>query len=442
MHREGPAPWRAYAVAVAVGILLAIGIAALLVSIVTRRQEARLFYFPLVQIAPDEPDPAVWGRNFPSQYEAIQKTLRSSQLAPYSPYGRYGGSEAFSRLEQSPDLKTVFAGNAFAVEYNEDRGHWWSVEDVKRTKRLGDKKPGTCMTCKSAQVPGIMKTLGVGQFYQTSMKDLVQRFDIKHPIACADCHDAATMSLRISRPAFREAMQRRGIDVDRASRQEMRAYVCAQCHVEYYWPGKGDYTLTFPWARGLEIEQIEAYYDGLAFADWKHEISGAPLVKVQHPEFELWSTGVHARSGVTCADCHMPYQRVGAVKISDHWVRSPLVNITAACTTCHRQSEGELRGRVLQAQSRTFELMKRAERALVEAIRAMAQAAAAGVPEAALEEARTLHRKAHLRWDFVSAENSMGFHSPQEAVRILGDAIDYARLAQLSALRAMGQVRR
>jgi nitrite reductase (cytochrome c-552) len=419
-----------------VGVVLGVGIGALLVTIAVRQQEARQTYLQIVEIKDDEPDPAVWGRNFPHEYEAYIKTVKTSELVKYSDYGRYGGSEAFSHLDRSPDLKTIFAGNPFSVEYREDRGHMWALESVLETKRLGDAKPGTCMTCKSSDVPRLMKALGVATFYATPMKDLVATQNIKHPVSCADCHDARTMALRITRPAFSEAMQRRGVDVAKASRQEMRVYVCAQCHVEYYFRGKTERYLVFPWDQGLKYENIEAYYDAINFADFEHKITKAPMVKMQHPEYELWSTGNHARSGVTCADCHMPYRRVGAVKVTDHWIRSPLMNVQNTCMTCHRQSEAELRGRILEAQGRTYQLLTQAEKAIIDAIRAIEKAMTEGVKDEHLAEARGLHRKAQMRWDFVSAENSMGFHSPQEAVRILGDAIDHARRAEIAALKA------
>ena len=89
------------------------------------------------------------------------------------------------------------------------------------------------------------------------------------------------------------------------------------------------------------------------FKDWVHAETGAPALKAQHPEFEMWNQGIHARSGVACADCHMPYMRVGALKISDHHVRSPLLNINRACQTCHKWPEDELMARAETAQQRT-----------------------------------------------------------------------------------------
>ena len=411
-------------------------ILALLVSIFEHKQEARTTFVKVAEIAVDEPDPAVWGRNFPAEYDAYKRTMNTSELTKYSEYGRYGGSEAFSRLDRYPDLKRLFAGYPFAVEYREERGHLRGIEDMLATKRLGDAKPGTCMTCKSSQVPGLMKSLGPEKFYATPVKELLSAYGIRFSISCADCHDAGTQALQTTRPAFKEAMAARGVDIAKASHMDMRTYVCAQCHVEYYFKGPGKY-LTFPWAKGLRIEDIESYYDEIGFKDWEHAETRAPLVKMQHSEFELWSSGIHARSGVSCADCHMPYKKEGAVKITDHWIRTPLSNPVNACGGCHRLPESELRARVLEIQDRTFELLTRAEKALVEAQDAIMAAIAAGVPDAGLAEARALHRKAFIRWDFLSAENSMGFHSPQEAARVLGDAIDYARQCEISAVRAL-----
>lgn len=415
------------------GVLgLTVLVTMLLVSIFERQQEKKLTHFKIIEVKLNEPDPAVWGTNFPAQYERYLKTMDSEELLKYSRFGRYGGSEAFSKLDRYPEMRRLFAGYSFAVEYNEERGHLMALEDLLAIRRLGDDKPGTCLTCKSSHVPGIISEIGPDEFYATPLSQLMDRFAVKHAISCADCHDSETMALRITRPAFREAMARRGIDVDRAERTEMRAYACAQCHVEYHF-GRNNY-LVFPWDQGLSIEDIESYYDELGFKDWVHRETGAEMVKMQHPEFELWSSGIHARAGVSCVDCHMPYMRQGAIKVTDHWLRTPLANPATSCASCHRLADEELRSRVLQIQDRTYHLLIKAQEAIVAAQDAMLAAKAGGVPDQELDEARRLQRRAFMRWDFISAENSMGFHSPQEAVRILGDAIDYARLAQISAI--------
>jgi nitrite reductase (cytochrome c-552) len=222
-----------------------------------------------------------------------------------------------------------------------------------------------------------------------------------------------------------------------ASRQEMRSFVCGQCHVEYYCGPKE--TLFFPWDNGLKVEQIEKTYDnhkfpdGHAFFDFQHAETGAEVVKAQHPEFETWSQGMHARSGVACADCHMPYKREGAMKVSEHHVQSPLLMLNQSCQTCHRFPEEELRARVELIQDRTHALMQQAGGALTDMLDAIKAAKAAGATPQQLAPVFALQRKAQWRLDFVNAENSMGFHAPQEAARILAESIDLSRQAQLAA---------
>jgi nitrite reductase (cytochrome c-552) len=285
-----------------------------------------------------------------------------------------------------------------------------------------------------------------------------------HPVSCVDCHDPKMMSLRVTRPGFVNGIQALArsseptphlLSIERwrkgdrktpydpntdASRQEMRSFVCGQCHVEYYCGPKE--TLFFPWDNGLKVEQIESLYDnhkfpdGHRFFDFTHAETGAEVVKAQHPEFEMWSQGIHARSGVACADCHMPYKREGALKVSDHWVRSPLLMVNQSCQTCHRFPETELLARVQVIQDRTHVAMDRAGKAVVDMLDAIKAAKSAGSSAQNLAPIYELQRKAQWRLDFVNAENSMGFHAPQEATRILGEAADYARQAQIAAMNA------
>lgn len=284
-----------------------------------------------------------------------------------------------------------------------------------------------------------------------------------HPVSCVDCHDPDNMALRVTRPGFvngiaalaasdaevphlpsvqrwRAGDRARAYDPNLdATRQEMRSFACAQCHVEYYCGPK--MTLFFPWGNGLKVEQIETTYDqttfpdGHRFFDWKHSETGAELLKAQHPEFELWSQGIHARSGVSCADCHMPYMRDGAMKISDHWVRSPLLNINRACQSCHHFPEEEIKARVAVIQDRNYKLMQEAGRAINDLLDAIAAARKSGVADAQLADVLKLQRKAQWRLDFINAENSMGFHAPQEAARILAESIDLARQGQVAAMK-------
>lgn len=216
-----------------------------------------------------------------------------------------------------------------------------------------------------------------------------------------------------------------------SSAQEMRSYVCGQCHVEYFFKG-ADKRLTFPWGKGLKVDDEMAFEDELKHTDWVHKDTGASMLKAQHPEFEMYNQGVHARSGVACADCHMPYKREGGLKISDHHVRSPLLNVNRACQGCHHFSEEEMKARVEQIQGRFVHSRDVAFDALVDLINDIKEAKAKNVPQAQIDEALKAQRKASFFIDYVTAENSSGFHAPGEALRILNDATDAIRRGQLA----------
>jgi nitrite reductase (cytochrome c-552) len=432
--------------------LAAAGVTALLVNIFERKQEARNPFFRVVELTDETEDPAVWGRNFPLQYDGYQRTVDQVRT-------RYGGSEAVprtptnadprsivaqSRLEEDPRLKTMWAGYAFSVDFREERGHAYMLEDQTFTERQQVvKQPGTCMHCHaSVYLP--YKKLGGGDLIKgfeamNQMPYTDARKLVSHPVTCLDCHDPQTMQLRVTRPGFIEGIRTvkasQGVvnfDVNTmATRQEMRAYVCGQCHVEYYFKGP-EKRLTYPWDKGLRADEILAYYQENGFRDWQHAESGAPALKAQHPEFEMWNQGIHARSGVTCTDCHMPYKREGALKISDHHVRSPLLNVNNACQTCHKWSEDELRSRVYAIQDRTFEVRNVAMDALVALIDDIKAAKASGRTDEQLAKARDEQRQAQFLLDFIEAENSMGFHADQEAVRVLALSLEHARRGQVA----------
>lgn len=450
---ETPAPrinWRRFYLFVGAATILTIVAVAMLMNIFERKQEGKNPFFRVVELTDQTEDPAVWGKNFPFQYDAYKRT--SDQVRT-----RYGGSEALprtptqadprsivsqSRLEEDPRLKTMWAGYAFSKDFREERGHAFMLSDQIYTERQQvAQQPGACIHCHGSVYVPYMKA-GHGDlikgFEHYNPKPYQEiKGDFKHPVSCIDCHAPDTMALRVTRPGFMEGMKAfkasqgvKDYDVNRdATRQEMRSFVCGQCHVEYYFKGT-EKRLTYPWHKGLKVDDILAYYDEVGFKDWTHGESGAPVLKAQHPEFELWNQGIHARSGVACADCHMPYTRVGATKISDHHVRSPLLNLNHACQTCHHWPEAELKARVESIQDRTFRLRNLAMDALVEFIGEIKAAKAAGKTEEQLAPARNFQRKAQFYVDFIEAENSMGFHAPQEAARILGESIDFTRRGQ------------
>ena len=430
--------------------LATVGLLALLTNIFERQVEAENPYYRVAELTETTTDPAVWGLNFPLQYELYLRTVDQTRT-------RYGGSEAIpkqplevdprevvahSRLVEDPRLREFWAGYAFAEDFREERGHAYMFIDQRFTRRqIVAQQPGTCINCHASTYTAYLE-LGDG--------DIMEGFErinqlpyqeaaelVEHPVSCIDCHDPETMELRVTRPAFingiRELKAHEGIedyDVNEdATRLEMRTYVCGQCHVEYYFDGP-EKRLTYPWSKGLKADSILAYYQENGHVDWTHDISGTPALKAQHPEFELWSQGIHAKSGVTCADCHMPYIRQGAMKVSDHWVRSPLLNINNACQTCHKWSEEELADRVHAIQDRNYEMRNTAIDATLQLTKQIAAAEEAGAPEERLLAARTYQRGAQFFADFIEAENSMGFHADQEAMRVLAKSINYARLGQ------------
>ena len=418
-------------VAFVAGVLIMAGIALLLINIQTRKDEAKVSPSQIVQISNTELDPAVWGQNFPRQYDTFKKTKDDTISTPF------GGSVPWDKFERFPVLKRLWAGYAFSASFNEERGHYWALIDQKETPRQTFvKQPGACANCHAAEAPQLIQKMGWETFNRTPYTEISPTLHLG--TSCADCHTPNTMELRITRPGFINAMSYRGIDVTKATRQEMRTYVCAQCHVEYYFKGE-DKVLTFPWEKGLSIDNIDDYYTEIGFKDWANKETGAPMIKIQHPEFEMYSSGLHAKSGVSCSDCHMPYVREGSIKVSDHWLRSPLTNVNNACQSCHKGDEAMLKERIVTIQERTARSLRETETALADAMDAIKAAKAAGATEEQMKNAYTLIRKSQMRWDFVFSENSTGFHSPQESARVLADAINFARQAQIEAIRLTPQ---
>lgn len=425
---------------------------AFLTNIIERKNEARNPFYRVVELTDDTVDPEVWGKNFPLQYDSYKRTVDQVRT-------RYGGSEALpqtpndadprsvvaqSRLEEDPRLKTMWEGYPFSVDFREERGHAYMYLDQIYTERQKVvQQPGTCINCH-ASVYTAYKQLGNGDIFKgfdaiNKMPYFEAQKLVSHPVACIDCHDSQTMQLRVTRPAFMEGIRKvkalQGVenyDVNRdATRQEMRSFVCGQCHVEYYFQGP-EKRLVYPWDKGLKIENMMAYYDEVQHKDWVHSRTGANALKAQHPEFEMYNQGIHARAGVACADCHMPYERTGAMKISNHHVRSPVLSINQSCQTCHKATEEELKFRIETIQERTYNLRNLAMDALMQLIEDIQKAKENGAGDPELAQARDFQRKAQFYLDFVEAENSMGFHAPEEAARILAESINFTRLGQTS----------
>lgn len=394
-------------------------------SIVERRSEGQYALQIIKPIPADETRNEVWGENFPRQFETYLKTLETDFAS------KHGGSAKTDYLEKYPELVIMWAGYGFSKDYNQGRGHAYAITDTRNTLRTGGNQvspmPATCWTCKSPDVPRIMQAVGVEEYYKGRWIDKGHEF--VNPIGCKDCHDPETMNLNISRPALVEALERQGKKIEQFSRQEMRSLVCAQCHVEYYFKGDGNY-LTFPWDKGFSADDMEKYFDEIGFVDWTHSLSKAPMLKAQHPDYELFMTGVHAERGVSCADCHMPYKSEGGVKFTDHHIQSPLNNVSNSCQVCHRENTERLIQDVYDRQDRLEALRHLAESALAKAHLEAKIAWDKGAEESEMKPVLQLLRHAQWRWDWVAAANGLGFHSPTEAMRVIGTSIQKAEEAR------------
>ena len=397
-------------------------------SIMNRSTEAKIIAKGGNNLADQECRNELYAPFYPREYDSWAATADTTF------HSKYMSSQDDDMLEQRPEMVILWAGYAFSKEYNAPRGHMHAIEDVTKILRTGaptdsthSPQPGTCWTCKSPDVPRLMKKVGLEAYYSAPWDKWGS--EIVNPIGCATCHNTKTMSLAISQPALVEAFARQGRDINKATHQEMRSLVCAQCHVEYYFKGDKKY-LTFPWDEGKAVEDMEKYYDESGWTDYVHKISRTPIIKAQHPDFEISQFGIHAQRDVSCADCHMPYKTDGAVKFSDHQISSPLRNVTASCQTCHRQSEKELVKNVEDRQNAVFSLRNRLEKQLAKDHFKAKFLWDNGATEEQMKPILALLRKSQWRWDYITASHGAAFHAPVEAMRVLSDGMTFAMQAE------------
>lgn len=427
-------PWLGWIIFLStVGVVFLLGLLAS--SIMERRAEAVFAYTPAVTFSENEPRNSVWGELFPREYDSYMRTADTTFRS------KYNGSAMVDMLEESPRMVVLWAGYAFSKDYNQGRGHYYAVEDIRNTLRTGgvpSPQPNTCWACKSPDVPRLMKETGTAEFYKGTWD--TKGSEVINHIGCADCHDAKTMNLRISRPALVEAFEARRMDISGATHQEMRSLVCAQCHVEYYFNKKkieGVSYLTFPWKNGLALEDMEKYYDETGFTDWTHALSRAPMLKAQHPDYEVFTTGVHASRGVSCADCHMPFKSEGGLKFTDHHLQSPLNNVANSCQVCHREETEKLIKDVYTRQDKIIENRNILETLLVRCHIEAKRAWDLGATEDQMKDLLQDIRKAQWRWDFSAAGHGNSFHSPVEISRIIAGGIAFAQDARIKLARVL-----
>lgn len=409
-------------------------------SIMQRRAEvASIFANKKVEIAPQEARNAIFQSNYPKEYETWLQTADTSFSSEFN------GNKPADVLAQRPEMVIFWAGYAFSKDYSAPRGHYYAIQDMLHTLRTGspgvdgmdDIQPATCWACKSPDVPRMMQAMGVEAFY--NQKWSAMGSEIVNPIGCADCHDTETMDLRISRPALIEAFGRMGKDITKATHQEMRSLVCAQCHVEYYFRRENKY-LTFPWDKGTSMEDVEKYYDEMDYYDYIHAISKTPILKAQHPDFEIAQLGIHAQRGVACADCHMPYMSQGGMKFSDHHIQSPLNYIDRTCQVCHRESEEVLRKNVYDRQRMANEIRNKLEKELAAAHIEAKFAWDKGATEATMKPVLRYIHQAQWRWDYGVASHGASFHAPQEVTRILSNGLERALQARLAISKVLSNL--
>ena len=426
--------WILFALTVVIVFLLGL----LASSIIERRAEAVFAYIPQITYSDFEPRSELWGENFPREYNSYLQTSDTGFRS------KYNGSAMIDMLEESPRMVILWAGYSFSKDYNQGRGHYYAVEDNRKTLRTGavpSPMPNTCWTCKSPDVPRLMNETGVAEFYRGTWD--TKGDEIINPIGCADCHDAKTMNLRISRPALLEAFESMGKDISRVSHQEIRTLVCAQCHVEYYFSKKkveGVEYLAYPWNGGTTLEDMESYYDNISFSDWTHALSRAPMLKAQHPDYEVFLTGVHASRGVSCADCHMPFISEGGQKFTDHHIQSPVNNVTSSCQVCHREDAEKLIDDVYSRQDKIIENRIILETLLVRSHIEAKTAWDRGATEEQMKDILTDIRHAQWRWDFVAAGHGNSIHSPVETSRIISGGIAIAQEARLKLSRLLASL--
>lgn len=430
-------PWLGWVIFLATVVVVFL-LGMLASSIIQRRTEAVFAYTPEVTFSENEPRNSKWGELFPREYNTYLKTADTTFRS------KYNGSTMVDMLEESPRMVVLWAGYLFSRDYNQGRGHYYATEDIQKTLRTGgvpSPQPNTCWTCKSPDVPRLMSQMGPAEFYKGTWD--TKGSEVVNHIGCADCHDSKTMNLRISRPALIEAYEARGMDISKVSHQEMRSLVCAQCHVEYYFNKKmieGVQYLVFPWLNGTTAEEIEKYYDEIEFSDWTHTLSKAPMLKAQHPGYEVYLTGTHASRGVSCADCHMPFISEGGIKFTDHHLQSPLNNISNSCQVCHREETDDLIKDVYSRQDKIIENRNILETLLVRCHVEAKTAWEKGATEEQMKDILSDIRSAQWRWDFSAAGHGNSFHSPVEIGRIISGGIAMVQEARVNLARLLASL--
>ena len=400
---------------------------------------------------------------FPRQYDSYRKNDESTIMTEYKGSVPFRKNDNVNGLPKGyryaqPYLKNLWLGYPFSYEYNEARGHTYALEDLVHIDRINrydpnglGNLPSTCWNCKTPKIEEWVAEHG-DAFWKMDANHFRGKIDLKdESISCGTCHNTSDMAIELYSVPLKDWLERSGQNWAKISRNEQRSLACAQCHVEYYFthPDNGVAAKpVFPWDKGFDPEQIYEYYNNHGpkngpFTDFVHAASGVKIIKVQHPEYETWINGTHGAAGVSCADCHMPYEKMDGKKASSHQWTSPLKDPKlTACRQCHSDKSPEyLKERVLDTQNKTFKQLLKAQEASVRSHEAVRLANNyIGEKNADYEklmvQARELVRKGQFFWDYVSAENSIGFHNPTKALNTLMNSLEYSNDATSLAILA------
>ncbi|MDG6882175.1 ammonia-forming nitrite reductase cytochrome c552 subunit [Phocoenobacter uteri] len=364
-----------------------------------------------------------FAEKYPKQYNSWYKTSESTEATP--------------AIEEDPRMIVLWGGYLFSHEYNKPRGHFYTVTDVRNILRTGaprsDKDgpmPMSCWTCKGPDVPRLIAKWGEKEYF--SGKWFKAGSEIVNSVGCADCHDTRSKefaegkpSLNIARPHVLRALEVIGQDFDKLDRDGKRTAVCANCHVEYYFDPKAVNNVVFPWFNGTDVDSMEKYYDDIKFKDWTHSISKAPMLKAQHPDFEIWSMGMHGKNGVTCIDCHMPKVKGADGKVyTDHQIGNPFDAFESTCANCHDQSKEKLQAIVKSRKHDVQESRIKLEDQLVKAHFEAKKAWEVGATEEEMKEALQAIRHAQWRWDYSAASHGGHMHAPDVLLKVISSGLD------------------
>jgi len=275
--------------------------------------------------------------------------------------------------------------------------------------------------------------------------------DVEHGLNCFTCHDPHAAKPRIVRDGLIDALTRPDGDtlwhkdpnrtgfkvIDMGVRGFTRKIAlldkydsrlqCGQCHVEYNCnPGTDAKTgepvkMSDRRTNHLPFKDVFGLYDHyvnkINFLDFKHALTGGMLWKGQHPETESYYNSKHAKAGVSCDDCHTPKVKNKAGQVyTSHFAVTPRLQLKETCLKCHpKWNEEEAKYAMDSVKAHIKGKMRKAEFWLAALIDKIVEAKKAGVAEATIKAAQDQHLKAHILWEYWTAENSDGFHNPEMA---------------------------